>query len=227
MAGALPPRHIATLCSASCCLCFVFSNNIHCVTRHFIWDRHQSEPADCGNVHCTCKSDHKIPFHRSRLMQKNNCGRQLVFCPDEKTAIVCHQVQLLSVSKPQPFDERWFTTRVPRWNRKTSIEQMRPFPSGVAFALQFPISTHSPPSRWIVHSESSADETWDKFPKMAFERRSALQFLIQALLGPSWWIEFLSQTRGKHGKNFTKELWNEKYMLQFPKSNSVEEFALT
>ena len=58
----------------------------------------QSEPAaGCGNTQRTCESDRKIPFHRSRPMQKNNCGRQLVFCPDEKTAIVCHQVQLLSV----------------------------------------------------------------------------------------------------------------------------------
>ena len=66
----------------------------------------QSEPADCGNVQRTCESDRNIPFHRSRPMQKYNCGRQLVFCPDEKTAIVCHQVQLLSVSRLQPFDER-------------------------------------------------------------------------------------------------------------------------
>ena len=103
----------------------------------------------------------------------------------------------------------------PEFRDRATKPQMRPFPSRVAFALQFPISTHSPPSQWIVHSESSADETWDKFPKMTFERRSALQFLIQALPNPSWWIELLSQTRGKHGKNFTKELWNGKHMLQF------------
>ena len=30
----------------------------------------QSEPADCGNVQGTCESDRKIPFHRSRQMQK-------------------------------------------------------------------------------------------------------------------------------------------------------------
>ena len=158
-------------------------------------------------------------------MQKNNCGRQLVFCPDEKTAIVCHQVQLLSVSRLQPFDERRLTTRVPRWNHKTSIEQMRPFPSGVAFALQFPISTHSPPSQWIVHSECrrymgqiSKNGIWEEICLAIPNTSLARAILVNRTL--------VTDTR-KTRENFTKELSNWKYMLRFPKSNSVEEFALT